>query len=445
MVLITGNAAIGAAGMTKEHARAFQEIADAFTCIIMSRSVNLDCTGLIEEGYASKGFKVKAKSCNWGPMAGFVLADPRLTKLGPLAEDKEKKEIIKAFGDKAGTTKVLISDVRLQYLIEQKKLYSDAKPSVFNANLGDLINKPQFDCYGIPKDSEGKTEKNFALQFRLKRENVELKSGNFKPMWAIYYAPRVEGVEWDNNQYKKNESTEKKLIPVLAMTNPTHVESHQGEKDLEEYQKALTGDYDLFAVLPVNGDQLTESEKASLKDECIFYDKNGWDLRHVKVGITKDNEQLLKNEHKNLGNITVRLSILMDSLNSKMQEYDKYKGRNMIHHSDEAGRPFEPELDFPVIAFVPATLKNFFDLKKIVPDANYLHNTIFAVPSAPELANLFVAARAKFAVMVNTSWRNALAKMKGDAILQGFEIPVWDEQERAQGDEFLVMNFGLNK
>ena len=58
---------------------------------------------------------------------------------------------------------------------------------------------------------------------------------------------------------------------------------------------------------------------------------------------------------------------------------------------------------------------------------------------------MFVAARAKFAVMVKTSWHHALAKMKGDAILQGFEIPVWTDEERAQGDEFLVMNFGLSK
>jgi RNA polymerase sigma factor (sigma-70 family) len=444
VVLITGDAAIQAAGMTKEHARAFQEIADAFTCIIMSRSVNLDCTGLIEEGYASKGFKVKAKSCNWGPTAGFVLADPRLTKLGPLAEDKEKDEIAKAFKEGAGTTKVVISDLRLKYLLEREKLYSNNANFL---NFSNLVNKtPEFyfDCYGIVKYLEGNTEKNFALQFRLKREQVKLKSCNSSLMWAVYYAPGAEGVVWSSNQYQKIKSADQNLIPVLAMTNPTQVESHRGEKNLEEYQRALTGDYDLFAVLPVDADKLTESEKASLQDKCNFYDKNGWDLRYVKIGITNEDAHLLKKENKNLGNITVRLRVLMEGLNSKMQQYDKYNGRNMIHHSDEAGRPFEPELEFPVIAFVPATLKNFFDLKKIVPnaDTNYLHNTIFAVPSAPELANLFVAARTKFAVMVNTSWSKALANMKGDAILQGFEVPAWTNAERAQGDEFLVMKFG---
>lgn len=311
-----------------------------------------------------------------------------------------------------------------------------------------MVNKTPgfyFDCYGIVKYLEEETEKNFALPFRLKREQVKLKSGNSPLMWAVYYAPGSEGVVWgSNNQYQKVKSTEQNLIPVLAMTNPTQVESHRGEKDLEEYQRALTGDYDLFAVLPVDADKLTDSEKASLQDKCNFYDKNGWDLRYVKIGITDEDKYLLKNENKNLGNITVRLRVLMEGLNSKMQQYDKYNGRNMIHHSDESGRPFEPELEFPVIAFVPGTLKNFFDLKKILPNADpsYLQNTIFAVPSAPELANLFVAARAKFAVMVNTSWSKALANMKGDAILQGFEVPAWTDAERGKGDEFLVMKFG---
>lgn len=447
MVLITGDAAIQAAGMTKEHARAFQDIANAFTCILMSRSVNLDCTGLIAEGYASKGFKVKAKSCNWGPTAGFVLADPRLTKLGPSVKDKEKEEITKAFKDGAETTRVLISDARLQYLIEKEKLYSDSNPSL-KTNLGDLLSKPQFDCYGKVSDQG----KDFTLQFRLKRENVKLKTGNFKPMWGVYYAPDVDGVVWDNQQYKEVKSTEGNLIPLLAMTNPSNVESHKGEKDLEEYQKALTGDYDLFAVLPVDADKLTDSERVSLQDKCNFYDKNGWDLRHVKIGITKADAALLKNEDKNLGNITVRLRVLMEGLNGKMQEYDKYKGRNMIHHSDEAGRPFEPELDFPVIAFVPTTLKSFFDFKKILPGASeaYLQHTIFAIPSVQELANLFVATRTKFAVMVNTSWLKAIAgkdkdkekqNLPGDAIIKCFEVPVWTDEERAKGDQFLVLKF----
>jgi hypothetical protein len=35
--------------------------------VISCREVGAVCTGLIEEGYALKGFRVDTKSCNWGP------------------------------------------------------------------------------------------------------------------------------------------------------------------------------------------------------------------------------------------------------------------------------------------------------------------------------------------------------------------------------------------
>ncbi len=57
------------------------------------------------ESYASKGFHVKSKSCNWGPMAGFVLSDPRFTKTGSEREAMEgqRKEVQKAIKGGAGS------------------------------------------------------------------------------------------------------------------------------------------------------------------------------------------------------------------------------------------------------------------------------------------------------------------------------------------------------
>jgi hypothetical protein len=69
-------------GIPETHADAFQEVANREKCMIASRAVGKYATGLILEGYSSKGFHNKAKSCNWGPMAGFVLTDARFTKAG---------------------------------------------------------------------------------------------------------------------------------------------------------------------------------------------------------------------------------------------------------------------------------------------------------------------------------------------------------------------------
>jgi hypothetical protein len=67
-------------GFVPEHARACQEVAERFNCVIMFREPGKLAQGLIAESYAMKGFRIDTKSCDWGPMAGFVCADPRLSK-----------------------------------------------------------------------------------------------------------------------------------------------------------------------------------------------------------------------------------------------------------------------------------------------------------------------------------------------------------------------------
>jgi len=66
-----GAAAREEAGFLATHADAFLEVANEHNSIIMSRAPGKFTPGLISEGYASKGFHNKAKSCNWGPMAGL--------------------------------------------------------------------------------------------------------------------------------------------------------------------------------------------------------------------------------------------------------------------------------------------------------------------------------------------------------------------------------------
>src|SRR5262245_52204859 len=111
-------------GIPELHAEAFQEVADATRWVIASRAVGKYATGLILESYASKGFHNKAKSCNWGPMAGFVLIDPRFTKVGGSAEGQKEqaKALEHAFHEKASAVPVYISDERLQWLEKNVKM-----------------------------------------------------------------------------------------------------------------------------------------------------------------------------------------------------------------------------------------------------------------------------------------------------------------------------------
>ena len=105
--MVRGDEACALTGIPQQHAEVFQAVADSTGCMISSRAVGKYATGLILEGYASKGFHNKAKSCNWGPMAGFVLADPRFTKAPELVKQAEALKDAHAHGaERLAMTKV---------------------------------------------------------------------------------------------------------------------------------------------------------------------------------------------------------------------------------------------------------------------------------------------------------------------------------------------------
>jgi hypothetical protein len=73
-------AACAKTGFVVQHAAACEDVAQNANSIILFREPGMMAQTLIAEGYSMKGFRIDTKSCNWGPMAGFVCADPNLTK-----------------------------------------------------------------------------------------------------------------------------------------------------------------------------------------------------------------------------------------------------------------------------------------------------------------------------------------------------------------------------
>jgi hypothetical protein len=53
-----------------------------------------------------------------------------------------------------------------------------------------------------------------------------------------------------------------------------------------------------------------------------------------------------------MANITPRIRRIRHLLNDGFQRAG-YTGGNMVHHSDEGGRPFVGDVDMPVFAVVP--------------------------------------------------------------------------------------------
>jgi hypothetical protein len=60
----------------------FLRTADEVAAAVMTRVPGPATTQLIAERHDLKGFRIKAKSCDWGPMAGFVCELPPFNKAG---------------------------------------------------------------------------------------------------------------------------------------------------------------------------------------------------------------------------------------------------------------------------------------------------------------------------------------------------------------------------
>lgn len=323
-MILRGPEASRCTGIPERHADAFQEVADATGTVISSRAVGKFATGLILEGYASKGFHNKAKSCNWGPMAGFVLDDPRFTKVGGSEKGRHEQLIAlrHAIDDNATEVPLYISDSRRQWLLNEKLItFVDRDIDSFTVRA----TAP----WGL------------ALDFKLIRERPE---GADTKMWAVLYRS-------SDRQSARSLVAAGQWTPVMAMRDP------MCELPVWHYRCATTGDYDLFAVWARKADYSPDRLDRRL-------------VSHANLEAAIRARAVVTGEDMHLGNITHRLRMVRDRLNAAIKRRG-YLGGNMVHHSDEGGRPFVADIDLPVFAVVPGrgscyALESVYDLRQFI-------------------------------------------------------------------------------
>lgn len=312
-------------GTTIKHAAAFQKVADEKQCVIISRAVGKWATGLIEEGYASKGYHIKSKSCDWGPMAGFICTDPRFTKLGNSAAalEGQRKANVKAFEHHATEMEIFISFERYAWLIEKKAMFvvsGDINTKVVQASSND---------------------KSVTMKFVLKR--TLFVPGSNKHLYQVFYHPDEKIMYSTLNSPLRQKNV---FYPVTAFVDPLC------PADVKRtYKAAMTGDYDLWAVFPKASEFDLKGKDARPVE---------WSSRHIVRGqgihSIKNFERIETAKHEHMGNITDRIIKIKDALNAAM----KHPGGMMVHHSDEAGRPLVKDVDLNIIAFIPNDKDAYF-------------------------------------------------------------------------------------
>jgi hypothetical protein len=331
-------------GMPSTHKDAFLQVAASERSVIMVRATGPTCHGPLEEGYDTKGYRIHGKSCDWGPMAGFVLRDPRLNKYGmeklKFNREKHQEALVddhEGQGWLASTTPLKISIHRIKWLIEKKIIVAHFRD-------GD-----RFD--GIAEHKTG-----IRFNYSLIRETPVL--------YGVFFDNTgLPGTGWIQ-EIGASEARHSMIYgasfeAMLAMTNPPEHRKHKNN----HYKNAITGDYDLFAIWPYVGGPAA-------------YDASAYGLDHRPLGTVKgsigrerdrveklerdftekENPDHRRGQGTKLGNITPRMYMICQLINSIV-------GSQVLWHSDEAARPFLDDVDLPIMAFTPAG--NYFGIENI--------------------------------------------------------------------------------
>jgi hypothetical protein len=330
----------GTIGMPVAHMEAFLNVARSQKCAILVRATGPTCHGLLDEGYDTKGYRIHGKSCDWGPMAGFVMRDPRLNKYGLGKADFNRAKHKEALDDdaegqgwKASTTPLMISQRRVDWLREHGQL----------PNLSVMI-------YGYRgRASKAGVDFNYAL----------VKATG--DLYSVCFDHTQPGPKWiqETGRYFEKYRSRPDHEPMLAMTNPPQ---HCGlSHNAAPHLKAITGDYDLFAIWPYAENYKPGAGGDDHRPLGTVRGSNSpaerRNVEHLERNFTRGGQGT------KLGNITNRIYMVCQLVNSLV-------GRQVLWHSDEAARPFLDDVDLPVIAFNPAG--SYFGLETIDDFKTYI-------------------------------------------------------------------------
>ncbi|MFD2178644.1 anthrax toxin-like adenylyl cyclase domain-containing protein [Veronia pacifica] len=328
------NIAIEESGIVPEHEPFFLGTAERNNCVIMVRPVNKLSTGLIKEGYSTKGLNVKGKSSDWGPQSGFICCDQSYSKLVGSSKVAKFNDQVKKSLKNGGVREVplIISETRLRDLIARKKILVRINENgVFHISSHDKHHK-DFILYPNKKMDLGQ----YPL---LKKKNINILN------MMISNMPKLINGYW---VLFKDRDGIAKTLNVLA-------EKNSGIP--------LTADYDLFSVSP---------------HLSVFAPHGGFLKNKFKTATQRVSMALGQLERRTLDEELGKISNLTQRVK---EEINALTGVKVIHHGCEVDNPYT-ELDFPITVFTPTRqvfgAENQTELEKIYRDMNLLGFATYA-------------------------------------------------------------------
>jgi hypothetical protein len=207
-------------GFPKKIQQVFRAVCEEKNTIILSRVPGKAALQLIEEGYAQKGYHIKAKSCDWGPMAGFVCKQPIFNKKGLANLLSNLKAHVNYHKEMSDVLK--LDHEHPKYQIRGKRLFPDGVPEKESLNLfiplkiseerkSNILksksvilinqNKDAILLFGFNKQPDSKDifpNKTVASIFLLKKE---------QELWSIHHGPIKVFFEKEWKEYEGTSSS----------------------------------------------------------------------------------------------------------------------------------------------------------------------------------------------------------------------------------------------
>ncbi|MBW3496817.1 CyaA/EF/ExoY family adenylyl cyclase toxin [Bacillus sp. FDAARGOS_1420] len=308
-----GTEAIVGSGLVPSHVENFKTIAKNTHTYIFFRPVNTLSTSLIKQGASTKGLNVHGKSSNWGPMAGYIPVDQDLSKKygNKKAVEKGNKDNEDSFAANNGLngkdhiTKIILT-------LNQERIEELQKEKL------------------LAKGTEQKEDNHVYLMFDVTNSSYEFRMD--KQTGQVQYKTKKGKTTTLGKELEKWT-----FLEVMA-------------KVVNGDPKALTADYDLFALAP----SLSEIKKripVSQWEKLLGIEKpvEKWKTTTqliIKHGLTRENKEDGK------GTLTDWQRDMIAILNQAAID-SGYTGGTVINHGTEQDNTEFPEQDQEVFVITP--------------------------------------------------------------------------------------------
>lgn len=342
-------------GIVKTHLIPILQIAKETQQIISFRPVDRMSTGLIEEGYPTKGFAIKGKSSNHGPQSGFICVDQNFSKLHVMLKSDEanrQKQITKynasvqecLLNGDAVAVNLILTQARLNWLENNQ-----------------IIEKKEEDNHILKIISEG-------------LEYTAMKNGD---KFEISYGGQ----------------------PLKVLADP-------------RTQQPFTADYDLMFIAPKT-EHLDLASDDKLPVTRVHYSEvsETYKRRYKdKEGEEFTPKLFFKNEKgarggfgQEVGNATPRIIRMIDKLNYALVGKN---GNPVVHHNADSGSPAtNPAFNYPITIFMPEKLVDY--------------DSINIIENAEQFAEFVKQAKSHgFFVPTNTKWERKISQARSSSFGQ---------------------------